>query len=318
MHADDVSEVRLIQRPFTVMSLNGRSVQTHTLIVATGAAAKRLPLDSEKEFWGRGVSACAVCDGGLPLFRGKELAVLGWMVVRLLACFIPRRGRSKPFYKAQYYRALAEVGANSVAIVSTIAACTGIILSLQSALQLERLGAMSWVPSMVSAILVKELGPLLTAIIVTGRSGAAFAAEVATMQISEELDALEVMGLEPVRFIVWPKFLAMVIMVPCLTIVADVVGITAGGIFSAAFLGISGDVWYEQTLAYLKPADLYSGLVKSLGFAVCITLIGCWQGFLARAGAEDVGRRTTRAVVQSIFIIVLLDLYFTGLLYIIN
>ena len=245
----------------------------------------------------------------------SELAVLSWMINRLLACMIPRRTKSKPFYSDQFRRSFSDVGADSVAIVAVIAACTGIILSLQAALQLEKLGALSYVPNLVGVTLVKELGPLLTAIIVTGRSGAAFATEVATMQISEEIDALEVMGLEPVRFIVWPKFLAMVCMVPCLTVMADFVGIFAGGVFSAAFLGIPGDVWFNQSIAFLRTGDVYSGLLKSLGFAVSITVIGCWQGFLARQGAADVGRRTTVAVVQSVFVIVLLDLFFTGLNY---
>lgn len=243
----------------------------------------------------------------------RELTILTWMLTRLLACAARPRKRKKPFHRRAALRTMAVVGADSLPIVSVIAACTGIILALQGVQQLEKVGAVSYAATMVAMILVRELGPLLTAVIVTGRSGAAFAAEIATMQITEEIDGLEVMGVDPVRFIVWPKFLAMLVMVPCLTVVANAVGILVGGIFSALFLGIDGETWLAQSLAYLSPSDVVAGLIKSLGFAACITIVGCWQGFLARQGAEDVGRRTTKAVVQSIFAIVLLDLFFTGL-----
>lgn len=247
--------------------------------------------------------------------NGNDLSVLGWLVMRLWGCFVPKKAEAKPFFRSQKLRALSTVGADSAGIVAVICGCTGVILSLQSALVLERFGASSYVPNMVGLSMVKELGPLLTAIIVTGRSGAAFAAEVATMQITEEIDALEVMGLDPVRFIVWPKFLAMVVMMPCLTMLANISGIAAGGVFSALLLGLNGRTWLDNSVAFLYTADIWVGLLKSLGFAVTITLIGCWQGFLARRGAEDVGNRTTRAVVHSIFTIVLLDLFFTGLNY---
>ncbi len=238
---------------------------------------------------------------------------MGWMITRLLRCLKPRFSRSKPFFRDQRRRNFAQVGANSFPIVSVIAACTGIILALQSAQQLEKVGAISFVANLVGVTIISELGPLLTAIIVTGRSGAAFTAEIATMQISEEIDALEVMGIEPVRYLVWPKLQAMVIMVPVLTLWADFVGILAGGLFSSLALGINGKIYFENTVEFLSLADVFAGLVKALGFAVTITLIGCWQGFLAREGAADVGRRTTMAVVASIFLIILLDLFFTAL-----
>ena len=246
---------------------------------------------------------------------GRDFATLAWMLARLLACAGRPRKHAKAFHRRAAQRAMSVVGADSLPIVSVIAACTGIILALQAVQQLEKVGALSYAATMVAVILVRELGPLLTAVIVTGRSGAAFAAEIATMQISEEIDALEVMGIDPVRFLVWPKLLAMLVMVPCLTLVANAVGIAAGGVFSTAFLGIDGEAWLSHSLAYLGRQDIIASLTKSLGFAACITIVGCWQGFLARQGAEDVGRRTTKAVVLSIFVIVLLDLFFTGLNY---
>ncbi len=205
------------------------------------------------------------------------------------------------------------MGAGSLAIVSVIAACTGMILALQAAQQLEKIGALSYVANLVGVTIITELGPLLTAIILTGRSGAAFTAEIATMQISEEIDALYVMGVDPIRFLVWPKMLAMLIMLPVLTLWADFVGITAGGLFSSVFLGLNAESYFNQTAEFLKVKDLLAGLVKSLGFGATICLVCCWHGFLAKEGAADVGMRTTRSVVQSIFLIILLDFFFTAL-----
>ncbi|WP_291330081.1 ABC transporter permease [Desulfovibrio sp. UCD-KL4C] len=243
----------------------------------------------------------------------KDLQVLAWMISRLLGSLRLKLGSKKTFYRQRLYKDLASVGADSIPIVSVIAGCTGIILALQSAQQLEKVGAVSYVASLVGLTIINELGPLLTAIIITGRSGAAFTAEIATMQISEEIDALEVMGIEPVRFLVVPKMIAMLIMVPCLTVWADFVGIVSGGLFSSVALGINEVTYFNNTVEFLKLNAVFAGLVKSGGFAVAITVIGCWQGFLAREGAADVGRKTTNSVVISIFMIILLDLFFTTL-----
>ncbi|MHC1712913.1 MAG: ABC transporter permease [Solidesulfovibrio sp.] len=252
--------------------------------------------------------------------RGEsEAGVMVWLVASLLSCarqFFNPKIRSKPYLRSRTWSHLSWIGADSLPIVSTISACVGIILALQSAIQLEKVGAMSYVANLVGFSLVTELGPLLTCLILSGRAGASFTAEIATMRISEEIDALEVMGISPVRFLVWPKFVAMCIMAPLLTLWGDCVGITAGGIFASTALGLSGKVYFQQTATFLTMHDVFSGLVKSAGFGITITLVSCWQGFLAREGAADVGRRTTKAVVQSIFLMILLDLFFTGLNYI--
>ncbi len=252
---------------------------------------------------------------------GEAVGVLLGLVnglVRCLSLSLTRRYRTKPYQRALAWEHLSWIGADSLPIVSIIAACTGIILALQSAIQLEKVGALSYVANLVGYSLVTELGPLLTALILAGRAGAAFTAEIATMKISEEIDALNVMGIDPVRFLVWPKFAAMLVMVPVLTLWGDFVGIMAGGIFSATALGLSGKVYFEQTASFLHVSDVMSGLVKSAAFGMAITLISCTQGMLAREGAADVGRRTTTAVVQSIFIMILLDLFFTALNYVLR
>ncbi len=252
--------------------------------------------------------------------RGEsESGMLVWLVMRLFGCilmaFQPWR-RVKVYQRSRLWTHMAWIGADSLPIISIISACVGIILALQSATQLEKVGALSYVANLVGFSIATELGPLLTCLILAGRAGAAFTAEIATMRIAEEIDALEVMGIDPVRFLVWPKFEAMCLMAPLLTLWGDCVGIAAGGIFSTLALGISGKAYFLQTANFLTMRDILSGLVKSAGFGVTITIVSCWQGFLAREGAADVGRRTTKAVVQSIFLMILLDLFFTALNYI--
>ncbi len=247
-----------------------------------------------------------------------------WQDMEALAALINRLVSSVPkvlrhrrrFYAWQDWNHLVSVGTGSVTIVATIAACTGMILALQAAGQLERLGAVSYVANMVAITIVKELGPLLTAIILSGRSGAAFCAELATMQISEEVDALEVIGIDPTRFLIWPKLIAMTLMLPVLTLIADFVGIVAGGLFSVAFLDLTLQTYFTQAVQFLTVGDVFAGLIKALGFGISITIICCWQGLLARDGAADVGKRTTRAVVLSIFVIILLDFFFTAVNYV--
>uniref|UniRef100_I2PX83 Conserved hypothetical integral membrane protein n=1 Tax=Desulfovibrio sp. U5L TaxID=596152 RepID=I2PX83_9BACT len=249
---------------------------------------------------------------------GNDTAVLVWLVTGLLACArasLSPLTRVKTYQRSRIWSHMAWIGADSLPIISIISACVGIILALQAATQLEKVGALSYVANLVGFSIITELGPLLTCLILAGRAGAAFTAEIATMQISEEIDALEVMGLNPVRFLVWPKFLAMCVMAPLLTLWGDAVGITAGGVFSSLFLGLAGKAYFLQTANFLTMRDLLAGLVKSAGFGVAITVVSCWQGFLAREGAADVGRRTTKAVVQSIFLMILLDLFFTALNY---
>lgn len=247
----------------------------------------------------------------------SEFDTFIWLVNRLLGCLRHPFNR-KPYMRWQIWRHFAWIGADSLPIVSVISSCTGIILALQAAAQLDKVGALSYVANLVGISIITELGPLLTALILAGRAGAAFTAEIATMKISEEIDALEVMGLDSVRYLIWPKVLAMVLMTPILTLWADFTGIVSGGVFSSWVLGLSGPGYYEQTASFLTLRNLFSGLLKSFGFGIAITLIGCWQGLLAKDGALDVGHRTTRSVVQSIFLIVLLDLFFTALSYMVH
>jgi phospholipid/cholesterol/gamma-HCH transport system permease protein len=222
---------------------------------------------------------------------------------------------SKEFrWKRGIHQAMA-VGVAALPIVSLIAFFIGVIMALQGAYELRKLGALQLVASMVALAITRELGPLMTAVMVIGRSGSAFAAEIGTMKVNEEIDALETMALEPVYFLVAPKFLAMLIMMPCLTTWADFMGVVGGGVFGVTSAGFTWGSYFHATLDALVLRDIMTGLIKSVMFGLVITAIGCQEGFATGLGSEQVGRSTTSAVVKSIFGVIAVDLVFTALFY---
>jgi phospholipid/cholesterol/gamma-HCH transport system permease protein len=225
----------------------------------------------------------------------------------------PFRGRKLRMSRA-IHQAMS-VGVEALPVVSLIAFFVGLILALQSAYQLRKLGAIHYVAAAVALAVTRELGPLMTAIVVIGRSGSAFAAEIGTMKVNEEIDALETMALEPVHFLVAPKFLAMIIMMPCLTTWADLMGILGGSLFGVTSAGFTLMSYLHTTLDSLLLRDIVTGLVKSVMFGLVITAVGCQEGFSTGLGSEQVGRSTTSAVVKSIFFVVLVDLVFTSIFY---
>jgi len=210
---------------------------------------------------------------------------------------------------------IVKVGYDAVPIVSVISLFVGVILALQAAYQLKRVGALIYVANLVGVSMTRELGPILTAIIVAGRSGSAFAAEIGSMKVEEEVDALVTMGINPVRFLVVPKLVAMMIMVPALTVFSDFLGIVGGFFLSATALEIPPYLYFQQTLNSLLIKDILTGLIKAWAFGIAITVTGAREGFKVEGSAVEVGRRTTAAVVTSIFLVILLDLFFTALFY---
>jgi phospholipid/cholesterol/gamma-HCH transport system permease protein len=180
---------------------------------------------------------------------------------------------------------------------------------------LQRLGAIQLVAGLVAISITRELGPLVAAIVVIGRSGSAFAAEIGAMRVAEELDALRTMALDPVAFLVTPKLAAMIIMMPCLAMWSDVMGILGGALFGVTDAGFSLGGYIFATSQALALRDITTGLAKSLVFGIVITAVGCHEGFSTGVGAEEVGRSTTSAVVISILLVVLIDLAFTYLFY---
>jgi phospholipid/cholesterol/gamma-HCH transport system permease protein len=167
----------------------------------------------------------------------------------------------------------------------------------------------------VALSMTRELGPLITAIVVIGRSGSAFAAEIGTMKVTEEIDALETMAISPIHFLVTPKFLAMIVMLPCLTIWANTMGILGGALFGVTQADFTFRRYIQTSIESLYLRDIASGLIKSVMFGATITAVGCLEGLMTGGGAEQVGRSTTRAVVMSILLVVVVDLVFTGVFF---
>jgi len=242
--------------------------------------------------------------GGLAELSGRSLRLL------ILSPLKRRRMLQRAIHEAM------AAGVGAIPIVSLISFFVGVIIALQGAYELQRLGAMQLVSSLVAIAITRELGPLITAIVVIGRSGSAFAAEIGTMRVTEELDALSTMALDPVAFLVVPKFLAMALMLPCLSLWADLMGILGGSLFGVAAGGYSFGGYLLATRDALLLRDISSGIIKSLVFGIVITAVGCQEGFATGSGAEEVGRSTTSAVVISILMVILIDLIFTALFYV--
>jgi phospholipid/cholesterol/gamma-HCH transport system permease protein len=225
----------------------------------------------------------------------------------------PFRGRPLRIQRA--ISQAMDVGVRALPILSLITFFIGLILALQSAYELRKFGAMNLVATAVAISMTRELGPLITAIVVIGRSGSAFAAEIGTMKVTEEIDALETMAISPIHFLVTPKFLAMIIMLPCLTIWANTMGILGGSLFGVAQADFTLLRYIQASIESLFVRDIATGLIKSVMFGITITAVGCFEGLSTGAGAEQVGHSTTRAVVMSIFLVVCVDLVFTLLFF---
>jgi phospholipid/cholesterol/gamma-HCH transport system permease protein len=208
---------------------------------------------------------------------------------------------------------MERAGADAVPIVLLINFLTGFVMAYQAATQLARFGANIFVADLVGLAMVRELGPLMTAIIVCGRSGAAFAAELGTMKVSEEVDALRTMGLLPLRYLVLPRVLGLMLVAPALTLMADAIGIGGGVLVAAATLDVTPGAFMNELRQVMTPWDVISGLIKSVVFSGTLGIIACQQGLATAGGAEGVGRQTTSAVVISLFSLILLDALFTVL-----
>jgi phospholipid/cholesterol/gamma-HCH transport system permease protein len=224
-------------------------------------------------------------------------------------CLHPRSLRTDDTFSS-----MKKVGVDALPIVGLISFLLGLIMAFMSSVQLQQFGANIYVASLVSLSMVRELGPIMTAIIVAGRSGSAFAAEIGTMKISDEVDALFTMGFDPTRFLVVPKMLASVITVPILTLFSDLFAILGGLVVGVFMLDLTANAYMAQTLKTLTLFDVFWGFLKAAVFALLIAGIGCLKGFQVRGGAAEVGQATTSAVVNSIFLIILADAVFAVIL----
>ena len=213
---------------------------------------------------------------------------------------------------------MAAIGVDAVPMVAIMSVCAGFILAMQVGSELRRWGALQYVMDVVAVGFTRELGPLLTAVVVSGRSGSAFSAEIGTMTVTSEIDALRTMALDPIEFVLAPKFLAALITIPCLTILSNAFGILAG----AGFMYISTKTTLPMYLRYIYNSidlhDVFTGLLKSLVFATIIVNVGCIEGFRTRGGPDAVGRSATSAVVWSTFFVILADVFFTAIFYLVH
>jgi phospholipid/cholesterol/gamma-HCH transport system permease protein len=199
------------------------------------------------------------------------------------------------------------IGVDALPIIALIAFLIGFILALQSAAQLRQFGANIYVADLVAIAMVSEMGPLITAIMVAGRSGSAIAAEIANMVVSEEIDSLKVMGIDPIPYLLVPKLMAVLLTLPMLTLFANVIGIIGGLIIGITYLDLSVIPFFDEVISVLRYKEFVTALIKSITFAFIILLTGAHFGLHVQGGSEGVGKSTTKSVVVSIFLVILAD-----------
>ena len=241
---------------------------------------------------------------------GQAWALLGFVgetALALLACVAhPKRLRWRPIL----YN-IRSAGFDALPIVGLLSFLMGIVVAYQAADQLRRFGANIFVADLVGLSMLREFAPLMTAIIIAGRSGSAYAAQIGTMAVTEEIDAMRTIGIAPLELLVLPKIIALVIALPLLTVFADLLGVFGGMVMAQAQLGVGYADFLERFSKAVSPTAFLVGVGKAPVFAVIIAVVGCFQGFQTHGGADSVGRQTTRSVVQSIFLVIVADALFS-------
>lgn len=236
---------------------------------------------------------------------GRFFEIL-WRVIR----WTPRR----PWDWRQLLRQMVRVGVDSVPVILLTAMFTGAVLALQSFSVLERFNAEGFVGSLVALSLVLELSPVVGGLIIAGRVGSSMGAEIGTMRVTEQIDALEVMATDPIHYLMVPRVWALVAMLPMLVLLGDAIGMLGGYLVSVVLMGANPVVYVENTFRYMDVWDLFQGMLKSGVFGLLIGVIGCQKGYYTSGGAEGVGRGTTQAVVAASIAILISDFFLTKLL----
>ena len=213
-------------------------------------------------------------------------------------------------------RQMSRLGADSLPIVSMTSLCTGMVLSVQTAKEFVRFGAADSVGGIVAIAMGRELAPILAGVVVAGRIGAAIAAEIGTMKVTEQIDALQVMATSPTQYLVAPRFIAIVLMMPVLVIYGNVVGDIGGGFVAMNYAGIGSHMFTESIRGFIEAWDIIGGLIKGAVFGAIIAIIGCHKGRNAQQGAEGVGRATTASVVLSIILIFIFNYFLSVILFV--
>ncbi|MCE5249536.1 ABC transporter permease [bacterium] len=245
--------------------------------------------------------------GGIALREMENLTEIAILIVDILFWAVIGIFNRKQYRKGTFTEQAYYMGSTALPIVGTILFLIGVILTLQSAAQLRQFGVSIFVVNLLAIGLSREFAPLMTAIIVSGRTGSAIASEIATMKFTEELDAIKTLGLNPLRFVVVPKLWAMVLCMPLLSIMALFIGLSGGFLVSITYMELSPTTFFNQLLLSLLFWDVVTGLIKSLSFAIIITIVGTYRGLTFTGGADGVGRATTASVVTSIFAIIVMD-----------
>jgi phospholipid/cholesterol/gamma-HCH transport system permease protein len=251
---------------------------------------------SQMEEIGEKVSELAAMSSGLWKFTGRTFAALA---------AIPGNLRLLRLQQVFYY--MEQSGVRGVPIISTLCWMLGVILGFQAGYQLKSFAAELYMPDLIAYSMTWEIAPMLAAVLVAGRSGSAFAAELGTMKVRQEIDALSVMGFDVWSYLVTPKMLALLVVMPFLVLLADFFGLLGGLLVGGWYLNMPASVYLNRLDTVMLPLDIYWGMLKSLVFAVIIANVGCFMGMRVRGGAAEVGRATTSAVVTGIFLVIVAD-----------
>lgn len=225
------------------------------------------------------------------------------------------KGARPPLYWRQFGRSIVEIGFLSLPLIALTALFTGMVLALQSYTAFSRFDAEQSIPEVVAISITRELGPVLSALMISGRLGASIAAEIGSMKVTEQLDALLTLSTSPFRYLIFPRLIAGMLMMPLLTAVADIIGIFGGFVVSVGKFHFYASQYLSQTLHIIQFNDVMSGLVKAVFFGFLVTFLGCYHGYVARRGAQGVGIATTRAVVSSSMMILFSNYLLTALLF---
>ncbi|MEW6054693.1 MAG: ABC transporter permease [Nitrospirota bacterium] len=237
---------------------------------------------------------------------GKILILL---FLSLQQLFLP------PYEVRNTFKQMLEIGVRSLPVVLITAIFTGMVFALQTFTGFKRFGAEAVVGTVVALSMTRELGPVLTGLIVAGRAGAAMAAELGTMRVTEQIDALETLATNPIKYLIIPRFIAGILMMPALAAVADITGIIGGYFVTVGLFDTSSIVYWKRTWDYLEVSDILNGMIKAGFFGASISLISCYKGFYTRGGAEGVGKATTGAVVLSSMTILISDYFLSAWLF---
>ncbi len=308
----DTAGAWLLHRTISALVQRGRNVRINGLRPEFSALLQLIASRSMTPEHAAPAKPGLLANIGQQAWRGLigmfgMLSFIGESALILLRSLVqPRRIRWRPILHN-----LQTAGFEALPIVGLLSFLMGVVIAYQGADQLQRFGANIFIADLVGLSMLRELSPLLTAIIVAGRSGSAYAAQIGTMKITEEIDALRTIGVGPIELLVLPKMLALIIALPLLTVWADVTAVLGGMLMARSMLGVGFDVFIDRLGDAVSLSSFLTGIGKAPVFAAIIALVGCYQGFRVSGSADSVGRQTTVSVVQSIFLVILADALFS-------